>query len=144
MHESDRSHPRLVALDRLARDLTYHGWEFDVKGVEEKHIGLRLNDYSSDRCGVSDEFKAHLNGIARKQHTHETGVDDLSTLHPKQRDILATKWTYEGWQEDIAKVRFGTNARLFERELERCQLKQMMHDNDFSTSGSRKAQCHQA
>jgi hypothetical protein len=39
MHDGDRSHPRLIALDSCAFQLNYPGWKKDAKGIEDKHVG---------------------------------------------------------------------------------------------------------
>ena len=37
MHEGDRSHPRLVALDAIVQTLSYPGWQADVQQIEKMH-----------------------------------------------------------------------------------------------------------
>ena len=66
--EGDRSHPRLVALDRLSDTLSYPGWEEDVKNYEEAHF-QRFS--STDGGDVEDVyFQSKLEGIQNRQHLY--------------------------------------------------------------------------
>lgn len=127
MHESDRSHPHLVSLDICSSFFNYPGWRKDVKEAEKFHLDL-LSD-----TDTTSKFSSFLKCLVRKQRKHETGEEDLSTMHPIQRRIVETKWDYPGWEEDIEGISTLCYENLFESELEKCQLKQMMHNNDFGS-----------
>jgi hypothetical protein len=58
MHNGDRSHPRLVALDRLGA-LTYAGWRDDVEKAERHHLHYPIL------------FNQALEAIAQKQEMHD-------------------------------------------------------------------------
>lgn len=124
MHEGNRSHPRLVALDALS--LTYPGWEADAKEVERRHI---VDFWCS--TGLNENCKAMLSRLKRKQLEFATGVEDRSSMHPILRTIVETKWTYPNWQKDIEEARKNFHVLLFEQDLEKCQLRQMLHEGDF-------------
>ena len=126
MHEGDRSHPRLVALDALR--LTYPGWEEDVKSYEERHVSFDLSGFASS----PDESSVQIAVFKSKQETHSTGVEDSSWMHPDQLTIVNTDWTFPGWEQEVQRVRESTATNLFDDTLERLQVRQMLHDNDYT------------
>ena len=125
MYEGDRSHPRLVALDSLG--LTYPGWEEDVKDFEDKHV--RRFGYCQSFLNESEQ---RLLILKRKQQAHAAMMDDRSWMHPIQRTIVETQWTFPGWKLEMQVVRRGTNVSDFSKTLEHFQIKQMIHDEDYS------------
>jgi hypothetical protein len=122
MFEGDRSHSRLVALDALL-PLTYPGWEKDFKSAEEQHL----------RDAISELYKSLLSIITRKQVELMSGVRDNSSMHPIKRTIVETSWTYKGWEKDVSRIQESMYHYLLEHDLETCKLRQMIHDNDFSS-----------
>ncbi|KAL7533525.1 hypothetical protein ACHAXR_007074 [Thalassiosira sp. AJA248-18] len=129
MFEGDRSNPRLVALDSL--NLTYPGWQKDVYEVEKQHVGVN-SMYCDQMLGrITDDYRALLTKLKRKQWEFVTGVQDTSSMHPIQRKIVETHWTFPGWQTDVKRIKERTAVNLYRYDLERCQLKQMIYDNDF-------------
>ena len=124
MHEGDRSHPRLVALDKCAHSLTYPDWKKDVKAVEVQHVSCR--QFSLIGNSVPDEFLALLEDLSIKQYEYATGEKKEKSMHPIQREILATKWDYPGWEKDLDEI------SIFSRyDLELFQIKQMLYKNDL-------------
>lgn len=126
MFDGDRSHPRLVSLDLLS--LTYPGWRKDVEEAERKHL-------NSIFCleGVYDSYREYLQLLSRKQMMFKTGVDDASTVHPIQFEIIYKTWSYLGWEKDVQRVRnVCMHNFLLDEQLEKCQLRQMIHDNNIS------------
>mmetsp|Transcript_26245 Transcript_26245/g.37474 ORF Transcript_26245/g.37474 Transcript_26245/m.37474 type:complete len:429 (+) Transcript_26245:94-1380(+) len=121
MYEGDRSHPRLVALDALR--LTYPGWEKDVKSYEYRHVG-------SFNFSILDNSAELLAIFKRKQQGHVRGKGDRSWMQPVQRTIVETKWTFPGWKLEVQVVSVSTCD--FSRVLEDFQIKQMIHDEDYS------------
>lgn len=126
MHEGDRSHPRLEALDALK--LTYDGWEADVAGVEQRHVS---RDFFL-AAGVDDEFRAILKHFKRKEWEFTTAVEITSSMHPVQRKIVESKWSYTGWKKDVEHVRSSYASCLFEMYLEKSEIRQMIHDNEMT------------
>jgi hypothetical protein len=99
-----------------------------VKEIEDHH----LNDFSTHK-GVTEDFNALLSQFVRKPFKHSAGVDDVSTMHPVQREIIQTNWAYDGWEQDITEIRDNCCIVLFNYYHEKCKLKQMIHDNDLSS-----------
>ena len=124
MHEGNRSHPRLVALDALR--LTYPGWEEDVKAYEERHVSTTLERFEGLR-----QSSIQIDMFRSKQELYSTGVDDSSWMNPDQRTIVNTQWTFPGWEQEVEKVRVCT-FRDFGKKLEHFQVRQMLHDNDYT------------
>ena len=94
MFEGDRSHPRLVALDTLK--LSYPGWEEDANVAEKQHV----EDSIFYNMGVHSNYQSFLDILASKQTAVETdGVTEW--LHPIQKKILATAWSYPGFESDM-------------------------------------------
>eukprot|EP00979_Chaetoceros_neogracilis_P002186 scaffold383_cov229-Chaetoceros_neogracile.AAC.3 len=121
MFEGDRSHSRLVALDALP--LTYPGWEKDFKNAEEQHL----------RDDIDELYRSLLSYITQKQADFLSGVADNSSMHPIKRTIVETSWTYKGWEKDVSEAQESIYYSLLEHDLEACKLRQMIHDNDFSS-----------
>jgi len=127
VYDGDRSHPRLCLLDATALDLTYLGHEEEVANVEELHMTeFWLKD------DVCDEFRALLRNLTRKQSEVEGTPVDMSSYPPIQRQIVETPWTYPGWEEDVENVHTISNVCLYGGYLEKSQLRQMIHDNNYS------------
>lgn len=61
-HEGDRSHPRLVALDRLS--LTYPGAEDDIRNAERAHFD---NYYDFENSDDDVYFQSKLEGLQNRQ-----------------------------------------------------------------------------
>ena len=127
MFEGDRSHSRLVALDALL-PLTYPRWEEDFKYGEKHHleVGTNFDD-------ISENYRSLLSNITRKQAEFMSGVTDNSSMHPIKRTIVETSWTYKGWEKDVSEAQESIYHSLLESDLETCKLRQMIHDNDFSS-----------
>ena len=126
MHNGNRSHPRLVALDSLK--LTYPGWEEDVKKYETKHTSSTLGGFES----LSEDFaRKEIEILKGKQKSYCSGVEDLSWMTPDQRTIVNTRWTFPGWEKAVQKVREMTHE-YFGGTLEHFQVCQMIHDDDYS------------
>ena len=53
-------------------------------------------------------------------------------MHHIQRQIVESSWTYPGWEEDVNEAKESCYVSLFKYDLEKCQVKQMIHDNDYS------------
>jgi len=121
MYEGDRSHPRLVALDSLG--LTYPGWEKDVKDFEDRHVG-------SFNLSILDDSAELLAIFKGKQQCYVRGKDNLYWMHPIQRTIVETQWTFPSWKLEMQVVRVTTSN--FSIILEDFQIKQMIHDEDYS------------
>ena len=124
MHNGDRSHPRLVALDSLK--LTYPGWENDMKKYETKHTSLFFDgfEFSGDSAA-----RKEIEIMKGKQKSYCSGVEDLSWMTPDQRTIVTTRWTFPGSKEAVQKVR-GMTDEYF--DLEHFQVLQMIHDDDYN------------
>ncbi|KAL7455513.1 hypothetical protein ACHAWC_007065 [Mediolabrus comicus] len=126
MHEGDRSHPRLAALDSLR--LSYPGWEEDVKSYEERHVSFDLKGFEL----YPEESSVQIEMFKSKQETHSTGVEDTSWMHPDQLAIINTKWTFPGWEQEVQSVRESTATRFFDDILELFQVRQMLYENDYT------------
>ena len=128
MHNGDRSHPRLVALDSL--QLTYPGWEEDAKKYEAKHTDPHIGGFESYGEQAARKEIEILKG---KQKRYCSGVDDLSWMAPDQRTIVNTRWTFPGWKKAVQKVHEKTIPNFdFGDTLEHFQVRQMLHDDDYS------------
>ncbi|KAL7498896.1 hypothetical protein ACHAWT_008586 [Skeletonema menzelii] len=127
MHNGDRSHPRLVALDTL--QLSYPGWEKDVKKYEKRHTCSQL------RFGFLGETEARkeIEILKCKQKSYCYGVDDLSWMASDQRTIVNAQWTFHGWKKAVQKVREMTIPGFdFGDTLEHFQVRQLIHNDDYS------------
>jgi hypothetical protein len=127
MYEGDRSHPRLVALDSLR--LTYPGWKKDVHKYEQRHVGLGFNGF--EMFGESAARREIVMLKCKQERYCFGGVKDSSWMDPDQRTIVNTQWTFPGWKEEVQMVRERT-IQNFGDKLEHFQLRQMMHDGDYS------------
>ncbi|KAL7552641.1 hypothetical protein ACHAWF_015869 [Thalassiosira exigua] len=127
MFQGDRSHPRLVALDSL--QLTYKGWKKDVEEAEYQHVGCPILYH----CGVHKRYQEHLEVLSKKQEAHASRAGRW--MHPVQRQVLEANWSYAGWQDGVEAVRnldpSPSNSYTFDVHLEKYQLRQMLHDNNF-------------
>ena len=66
IHEGDRSHPRLVALDAIIKKgLTFPGWEADVRQIEKMHADVPY--FSRNDIG----FNSKLRALEFSQRMHE-------------------------------------------------------------------------
>ncbi|EJK45357.1 hypothetical protein THAOC_36031 [Thalassiosira oceanica] len=121
--EGDRSSPRLVALDDLKTRLSYPGHEGDVAAIEEEHF---TNFWCS--ASLCEEFSCLLKQVKVKQSEFE-GFVDHSLYHPVQRQIIEGHWSFQGWEEEVEKVRLSNYPdTLFPYELERFEICQMFHE----------------
>jgi len=125
MHEGDRSHPRLVALDSLK--LTYPGWQKDAHKYEQKHVCLGLNGFEMLIGSPADTAIA----ILKSKQQRYCGIKGASWMLPDQRTIVNTQWTFPGCKEQVKYV-LGSTSQNFAGTLEHFQLRQMMHDEDYS------------
>ncbi|KAL7553367.1 hypothetical protein ACHAWF_016651 [Thalassiosira exigua] len=126
--EGNRSHPRLVALDSL--NLTYPGWEEDVNEAEKLHVG---SIFCTD--GMFASYKSYLKLLEDKQSSYEIYGKRLA-MHPMQRHILDSTWSYPGWQEDVERIEAedSTNHQSddhYFRWFDAFQLRQMIHDKKY-------------
>lgn len=99
-HRGDRSHPRIVELDAVAKTLTYPGHERDVQHCQEWHCS-----YSDDYIGnnvMSQQFQA----LRNKQIHWQGGGGGASATRQQQQPLqqletLRSTLSYEGWQDDV-------------------------------------------
>ena len=129
MFNGVRSHERLVALDALT--LTYPGWQKDVKEIEMNH----LNNQFVYNDGVYSSYGEQLNVLEARQRAYEAG-DSLWKYHPIQTEILNTKWTYPGFEDDLDSVRAEDPIQYhcdstFKKWKERCTISQKVYDGNF-------------
>lgn len=89
-----------------------------------------LNGFSG--FAMLDESPGQLASFKRKQQGHTTGREDLSRIHLDQGTILETQWSFPGCENEVQKVREST-SQFFGDTLEYFQLRQMMHDEDYSS-----------
>lgn len=113
MHDGDRSHSNLVALDALK--LTYPGHEEDVREAEDIHTSKPFM------------FKEKLFEISEKQNMH---LGDRS--HPRLAVLDSITFNYPGWERDFSKaehyhVRF---PELFKGKLKGMKEKQRINGGD--------------
>ena len=83
MSRGDRSHPNLVRLDELMKNVTYDGWANDLQAAEERHLNR------------PDSFDYVLREIERKQ---KISVGDRSDEQLIFLDSL--RLSYPGWEKD--------------------------------------------
>ena len=133
MYEGDRSHPRLVALDALR--LTYPGWEEDVRVYEERHVGKNwLTRFEGLR-----KSSVQIDIFKSKQETHSTGLEDTSWMHPDQRTIVNTEWTFPRWEREVERVRKSLLRWILVQSLNvyklgKCCMTMTTHDTHCSSS----------
>ena len=113
MHNGDRSHPNLIALDALT--LTYPRYAEDVFEAEDIHTSKPFM------------YKEKLFEITEKQNMY---VGNRS--HPRLKILDGNSFEYPGWQQDVSKaehyhVRF---PELFKQKLIGMQEKQKMYAGD--------------
>jgi hypothetical protein len=125
IHDGDRSHPRLVALDSLR--LSYPGWEEDVKAYEKRHVSF--NSISGFER-TPEESSVQIAMFKSKQKKYDVGIEDSSWMHPDQHKIVNTEWTFPGWEKGVQRVRESTSTYF--PELEQFQVRQMLHENDYT------------
>jgi hypothetical protein len=90
VHDGNRSNWRLVELDSL--DLSYPGWEVDVKEAERFHI------LSNGNCILSNSaFSRMIMGLRGKQQ-----LLDGDRSHPNLQRLDSLKLNYPEWKEDFA------------------------------------------
>jgi hypothetical protein len=59
-------------------------------------------------------------------------------MNSDQRAIVTTQWTFQGWEQEVEIVRCSTTysadlaSITFRKTLEQFQLRQMVHDNDYT------------
>ena len=118
IHDGDRSSARLVALDQL--ELSYPGHEEDITEAEERH------------CKGGGNFEILLINMKRKQLDFEGTPADISTYHPIQKQIMERMWTFEGWAEELEKVRMTEYINLLHNDLKMFEIRQMIHDGNYT------------
>lgn len=99
LHRGDRSHPRLVELDAVAKTLTYPGHERDVQRCQEWHCS-----YSDDYIGnnvMGQQFQALRNKQTHWQGGFGTTCSAARQQPLQQLESLRSTLTYEGWQDDV-------------------------------------------
>lgn len=117
MHQGDRTHPRLMALDSLR--LTYNGWQRDFKKAEEYHAKF------------PELFQGKLSGMKEKQK-----MFDGDRTHPNLVELDSLTLTYSGWAHDVAKAEEAHTSLPveFRSRLFEIKEKQRMHDGNRSHS----------
>jgi len=120
LFNGDRSHPRLVALDKLLEGISYSGWESDKEKAETMHLEWENND---------DEFNNLLKGMGNKQRVLVDG--DRSEL--AKLDSLAVSATYPDWEEDFRRANHAYFAGFdfrFQRLVQMMEKKARAHVGD--------------
>ena len=127
LHEGDRSHPDIEALDSLS--FTYKGWETDKEEAIRRHTG----DCMTFNLG-SYGFESLLNKMKKKQKMHDdraslAGLLELDNEH----------FSYPGWEVDRAVcekffVEYSTNstADCFHRKFVAMKNKQKLFEGNRS------------
>jgi Zinc finger, C3HC4 type (RING finger) len=93
VHDGDRSHPRLVSLDRLSLTLGYPGWEEDVCNAEQAHF----NSYYNVDSEKDIYFQSKLEGLENRQQLyygysggqHSSASSSISMPARSQSEIVA-------------------------------------------------------
>lgn len=68
LHDGDRTHPRLVALDAIMQHLSYPGWQVDVRQVEKMHAEVPY------RANADIGFNSKLRSLSLSQNLfNQTG-----------------------------------------------------------------------
>lgn len=83
IHDNDRSHARLKALDNLK--LCYPGYEQDMEVALEQHV-----------CNRAFNFQAKLDGMKEKQKMYNG-----DRTHPNLALLDSLQVSYPGWQQDV-------------------------------------------
>ena len=86
VHEGDRSHPRLIALDRLATELTYPQGQEDIQNAEQAHFNTYYHSEKNDYF-----FQSKLEGLRNRQqmyygykHGNTTAITTTTTMSQQQ------------------------------------------------------------
>jgi len=123
LHEGDRSHPDIVALDSV--EFNYPGHDEDREEALRRHTG----DCKSFHMGG---FLAHLSQMKKKQQMH----DDRSSL-PGLQELDNMQLTYPGCDADKALcekyfVDYSTQSTMgiFHRKLAAMTIKQQLYEGD--------------
>jgi hypothetical protein len=123
VYDGNRSHWRLVTLDSL--EISYPGWEEDVKKAERFHICRVENiisNFGFDRMVM--EFKGKQQ-LFQGDRSHPN-LQKLDALQP-------TKSTYPGWNEDFtAAEKDHQNRERFNHKLFILEERQRMYLGDRS------------
>jgi Zinc finger, C3HC4 type (RING finger) len=127
LHEGDRTHPDIVALDSLS--FSYKGWETDKEEAIRRHTG----DCMTFNLG-SYGFESLLNKMKKKQKMHQDR-DSLPGLVELDNEVFS----YPGWEVDRAIcekffVEYSTSstADCFYRKFVAMKNKQKLFEGDRS------------
>lgn len=121
VHDGNRSHWRLVELDYL--DLSYPGWEVDVKEAERFHI-------RNGESILSDSaFSRMIMGIRSKQQ-----LLDGDRSHPNLQRLDSLNLNYPGCKNDFVAVEkdYQCGDYWFDQKLFVLEERQRMFDGDRS------------
>ena len=121
VHDGNRSHWRLIELDFL--DLSYPGWEVDVKEAERFHI-------RNGECILSDSaFSRMIMGLRSKQQ-----LLNGDRSHPNLQRLDSLELNYPGWQDEFVSVEkdYQCGDYCFEQKLFVLEERQRMYDDDRS------------
>jgi len=133
-HSGDRSHTRLVRLDKLKAAVNYDGWQVDAEFAEAGHITWSKYPQVVSRI---------LDTMLRKQQVHD---GDRSHPFIRKLDALTPTLSYAGWEADARKLEWpeansdtvythalcgmGMRGDEFDTELEWMRQKQVAHVKD--------------
>ena len=124
----------LQELDAIEPTLSYQGWQKDVAEIEESYIQV-WGGTPASRASLSGFFE-----LRGKQERHDQVLRWLREL-----DELKTTLSYEGWQEDVAKIeelqlgfpeQFRDSSSFGKAEqLAKMRRKQQVHDRRLTRPG---------
>ena len=118
IHNGDRSHANLAALDAVA--WTYYGWQGDKTIAEDFHC-------KSYDVGFTNRYDL----MKRKQALRDGDRSD-----PTLVALDSQTWTYDGWKRDKKEVEgyyggpYFTYFTLCSKELKKMGRAQALHDGD--------------
>ena len=134
-HSGDRSHARLVRLDKLKAVVNYDGWQVDAEFAED----IMWSEWSK----YPEVVSAILDTMLRKQQVHD---GDRSHPFIRKLDALTPTLSYAGWEADARKLEWpvaksrdsvytisshprgmGMRGHEFDSELESMRRKQVTH-----------------
>jgi len=119
LHNGDRSHPRIVALDSLK--LSYPNYEEDLESALHFHF-----------CSRTFNFKAKMDGMKKKQK-----MCNGDRSHPNLVLLDSLRLTYDSWEVDVREAEAahtGSAWTKFDDIVFRIQEQQRIHDGDRSHS----------
>ena len=115
VEDASTMHP--VKLEIINTRWSYLGWENDVQMIRN--------------CFLEFELVRQLKNCKARQMAHDNEIS-ASTMHPIKLEIVNTRWSYLGWENDIQMIRNCFLEFELARQLEKFKLRQMIHDNDIS------------